>query len=83
MGYILVAKVKINYKLHTNSQGIKTYVLIIYIIHVRYVDIVMNYYLRLDVGCDFIYAINKFLVIYVYCNLFIDAIYSHKLALFY
>jgi hypothetical protein len=83
MGYILVTKVRVNYKLYINSQGMRTYMLTIYIIHVKYVDIIMNYYLWLDVECNFIYAINEFLIVNVHCNLFIVANYSHKLTLFY
>jgi hypothetical protein len=83
MGYILVAKGMINYKLYTNSQGMSTNMLIIYIIHVKYLDIIMNFYLWLEVESNFIYATNKFLIVNVRCNLFIVANYNHKLTFFY
>lgn len=71
MGYILVVKMGINCKLSTNDQQIKMYILIVYIIHVKYVDIIMSHHLELNIECDFIYVINEFLITYVDCNLFV------------
>jgi hypothetical protein len=73
----------IGYKLHINDQWMKPYMLTIYIIHVECVNVMANHHLWLDVGCDFIYAINEILIIYVDCNLFIITNYSHKLTPFF
>jgi hypothetical protein len=43
----------INYKLHMNGQHMNLYILIIYIIHMKCVNIIMNHHLQLDVGCNF------------------------------
>jgi hypothetical protein len=51
------------------------YMLIVYIIHVECDDIMLSHHLQLNVVCDFIYATNEILVVYVGCNLF----YSCKL----
>jgi hypothetical protein len=42
---MLVAKMGTSCNLHMGSQWMKMYVLIIYIIHVKRVDIMMNYHL--------------------------------------
>jgi hypothetical protein len=52
MGYMLVAKMGINFKLHMDSQWMKAYVLIVYTINMKDVDIMVSHHLRLDVGCD-------------------------------
>jgi len=49
----------------------KVYMLSIYIIHMECDDIMLNHHLRLDVACDFTYAINENLVVHVGCNLFL------------
>jgi hypothetical protein len=42
-----------SYKLYTNDQRMKVYMLIIYIIHVECDDIMLSHHLRLNVACDF------------------------------
>ncbi len=54
------------------------YMLTVYIIYVEYFNIMVNHHLRLNVGCDFTYATNRFLVVNVHCNLFIVANYNRK-----
>jgi hypothetical protein len=45
MGYILITKMKISYKLCINNQQMKQYTLIVYIIHVEFVNIMVNHHL--------------------------------------
>jgi hypothetical protein len=54
------------------------YMLIVYIIHVEYINIMMSHHLWLDDECNFIDATTVFLVIDVHCNLFIITNYCHK-----
>jgi hypothetical protein len=70
-----------SYKLYTNGQRMKVYMLIIYIIHVECDEIMLSHHLRFDVARDFIYATNIILVIHVDCNLFLVTNYSCKLEL--
>jgi hypothetical protein len=53
MGYILIIKIRISCKLHMNGLQMKSYMLIVYIIHVECVNIKMNYILWLNSRCDF------------------------------
>ncbi len=57
MGYMLIAKMGTNCKLHMDNQWMRTYVLNIYIIHVKCV-IVVNHHLQLEIACDFTYISN-------------------------
>jgi hypothetical protein len=57
-----------------NGQHMNLYMLIIYIIHMKYANIIMNHYLQLDVEFNFTNWINAFLV----TNVNYD-IYSKKL----
>jgi ABC-type protease/lipase transport system fused ATPase/permease subunit len=45
-------------KLYIDDQWIKVYILIIYIIHVKCGDIMLNHCLWLDVPCNFTYITN-------------------------
>jgi len=54
MGYILITKIMINYKLHMNGQHTNLYMLIIYIIRMKCVNVIMNHHLQLNVKCNFI-----------------------------
>jgi hypothetical protein len=56
---------------------------IVYIIHGSFGDIVLSHDLRLDVGCDSIYATKTILVTNVGCNCFIITNWSCKLAFFF
>ncbi len=67
MGYNKVAN-NDEYKLYTNGQQMKVYMLTIYIIHVEHDDIMLSHHLELDVVCDFTYATNGILVVHVGCN---------------
>jgi hypothetical protein len=51
------------------GQKMFLYMLIVYIIHVECVVIMVSHHLQLNVGCNFIYATNKFLIMNVHCNL--------------
>jgi hypothetical protein len=62
-----------SYKLYTNGQHMKVYVLTIYMILVDCDDIILGYHLQLDVACEFIYAINESFVVHVGCNLVLVA----------
>ncbi len=62
-----------SYKLYTNGQWMKVYMLTIYIIHVECDDIMLSDHLELNVVCDFTYASNGILVVHVGCNLFLVA----------
>jgi hypothetical protein len=81
MGYMLVAKMRTTCKLYIDNQWMKMYMLHVYIIHMKYVHIMSNHHLWLNVRCDFTYATNKLLVTKFHYNLFILANYNHKLAL--
>ncbi len=67
----------ISYKLHTNIQWIKLYMMTIYIIHMEYANIMESHHLLLNIECDFTYATTGVLITYANYNLF----YSHKLTL--
>jgi hypothetical protein len=62
-----------SYKLYTNGQLMKVYVLIVYMILVDCNDIMLGHHLQLDVACDFIYVINEISIVHVSCNLFLVA----------
>jgi len=79
MGYLLVAKMRTTCKLYTYNQQMKVYMLNVYIIHMKYVHIMLNHHLQLNVRCDFNYANNNFLVMNVHYNLFILANCNHEL----
>jgi hypothetical protein len=70
-------------KLYIDSQWMKVYMLIIYMIHVECDDIMLNHHLWLGVACDFTYATNEILVIHVSWNLILIANYNRKLRLFF
>jgi hypothetical protein len=82
VGYILVTKIGISCKFHTNDQQMKLCMLSVNIIHVKCVNITMNHHLQLDVGCDLVYATNEFLLTCVDYNLFIVTNYNYKLTFF-
>jgi hypothetical protein len=54
---MLIAKMGTSCKLHMDNQWMRTYVLNIYIIHVKCV-IVVNHHLQLEIACDFTYIGN-------------------------
>jgi len=41
------------YKLHMDNQWMKAHVLIVYIIHVKCVNVMASHHLRLDAKCNF------------------------------
>jgi hypothetical protein len=45
MAYMLIEKIKINYKLYKDNQEIRIYVLIVYIIYVKCANIMMSHHL--------------------------------------
>jgi hypothetical protein len=55
----------------------------IYIIHGPFDDVTLSHHLRLNVGCNFTYAIKTILVVNVSCNYFIVTNWNHKLILFF
>ncbi len=59
-GYLIViqivAKTRLNYKCYTNDQRMNMYTLTTYIIHSPFGDVMLNFDLQLNVGCDFTYA---------------------------
>jgi len=59
------------------------YMLIVYIIHGPFVDVMLSHDLWLDVGCDFTYVIKTILVVNVGCIYFIVANWNHKLTFFF
>ncbi len=78
--YLIVAKTSFSCKCYTDGQRMK---LIVYIIHGPFGDIMPNYNLQLDVGCDFAYATKTILVVNVDYNYFIVANWSCKLTFFF
>ncbi len=57
--YLIIAKIvakKINCKCYTNGHKMNMYTLTIYIIYGPFGDIMLSHDLRLNVGCNFIYA---------------------------
>ncbi len=59
----IVAKTKLSCKCYMDGQKMN-----MYIIHGSFDDIMLSHDLRLNVGCDFIYAIKTILVLNVGCN---------------
>ncbi len=57
--YLIVVTIvtKIRCKCYTSGQRMNMYMLIIYIIHGSLSDIMLSHDLRLNVGCNFTYAI--------------------------
>jgi hypothetical protein len=68
--------------LYTN-QRMEMYMLSIYFIHGKCVNITLNHHLQLKVQCDFIYATKGFFSNKVDCNWFLVTNCSHKLVFFY
>jgi len=68
-GYLIVVKIviktRLSCKCYTNGQKMNVYILITYIIHSPFGDIMLNHNLWLDVGCNFIYVTNVILIINV------------------
>jgi hypothetical protein len=78
-----VTKMGTNCKLHMDNQWMKTYMLNLYIIHVKCV-IVLNHHLQLDMHViSLIYVTTRFLVIDFHCNLFMIENYNCKLTIFF
>ncbi len=71
-GYLIVAK-RFNYKSYTDGQRMNMYMLIVYIIHGPFGDVMLSHDLWLDVGCNFTYVTKAILVVNVGCNYFIIA----------
>jgi hypothetical protein len=59
MGYILDEKMDISCKLHTNGQGMRSHMLIAYIIYVDCVHIIVGHHSWLNGGHNFLYATNR------------------------
>jgi hypothetical protein len=49
----------ISCKLYIDGQWMKVDMLIVYIIHMKCDDIILNHHLQLDVACKFTYATNE------------------------
>jgi hypothetical protein len=81
-GYLIVAK-RFNCKCYTNGQRMNMHMLIIYIIHGLFGDVMLSHDLWPNVGCDFTYVIKTILVVNVSCNYFIVANWSHNLTFFF
>jgi hypothetical protein len=73
----------ISWKLYTNGQWMKVYMLTIYIIYGECDDIMLNHHLLLDVAYNFIYVTNEILIVHVGSNLFLVANFNCKLKLFF
>jgi hypothetical protein len=58
---MLITKMGTSCKLHMDNQWMRTYVLNVYIIHVKCVDIMVNHHLQLDIECDFTYICNYYI----------------------
>jgi hypothetical protein len=69
-------------KFYMNVQRMKVYMFTVYIIHVECDDIMLSHHFRLDVACNFTYATNGILVVYVCYNLFLVTNFNRKLKLF-
>jgi hypothetical protein len=85
--YLIVVKIvtKTNFscKCYMDGQRMNMYMLIVYIIHGPFGDVMLSYGLWLDVGCNFIYATKAILVINVDCNCLIVTNWNWKLTCFF
>jgi hypothetical protein len=60
MGHNIIVNNGDSSKPYMDSQWMRVYILIVYIIHVKCDDIMLNHHLLLDFTCDFSYATNGF-----------------------
>jgi hypothetical protein len=76
-GYLIVvktiAKIRPSCKCYMNSQKLNMYMLIVYIIHSAFGDVMLNHNLQLNVRCNFNYVIKANLVVNINYKCFIVA----------
>jgi hypothetical protein len=75
----IVVKTKLNYKCYMDGQRMNMYILLIYIIHGPFGDVMLSHDLWLNVGCNFTFATKTILIVNVGCNYFIVTNSSRKL----
>jgi hypothetical protein len=79
----IVAKTSHSCKCYMDGQKMNMYMLIVYIIHGPFGDVMLSHDLWFDVGCNFTYAIKIILVINVNCNCLIVTNWNCKLTFFF
>jgi hypothetical protein len=65
------------------SQRMEVYMLIVYFIHRKCVNITLSHHLQLKLQCNFTYTIKGFFSCKIDCNFFLVTNCSHKLTFFY